>query len=127
MTDSVVRSDVHERYKAACRQVGNHLVGKIHELLRLYWQNSGLRAEVVVVLASTSVVAALSSAPRNAAETWMFDRRTGFLSAALHARVLVCEDTELAGWEYRLMLPTQEDMLGRATVARGTLDPEVSG
>lgn len=112
-------------YAAACRRIAEGLIGKIHTLRRCYWEASGLHIDQMVVLAGTNVVGALhSNGGRDPFfPPWNFDRKTGVLQAAALARcrVIVCEDPDLHDLEYRIMVPSQDDMLGRPTVERGTL------
>lgn len=125
MTDSVETSTVHERYKLASRKMGDQLVQKIFTLQRQYWQATALRPDQIVVLAGVGLVAALTAVRPDVTHAWVFERHSGILQAVVlqGCRVIVCEDAELTQYEYRLMVPTLEDMLGRPTSERGTIEP----
>src|SRR4051812_4091049 len=116
-----------ELFHAACRQAGEQLISKVRTLTQHYRQASGLHPDQVVLLCGTSLVAALVVAGqvrpgnrddiKNFLPSWTYDRRTGEIRhVSVRARMLVVEDPDLGPWDYRLMVPSDADMLGRPTV-----------
>jgi hypothetical protein len=103
--------------------LGDDLVMKIREFCQRHWEDFAEVPSQVVVLAGTTIAAALTVAPRGGVLPWVFDRRVGTLEIdGIVGRALICEDPNLGEFDYRMLAPAQDGVLGRPTVAIGTLD-----
>jgi hypothetical protein len=102
--------------------LGDDLIMKLREFYQRHWVDFAEVPSQVVVLAGTTIVAALTAAPRGDVLPWIFDRRVGLLKVdGLDGHALVCEDPSLGELDYRMLVSAQEGVLGRPTVVIGTL------
>ncbi len=102
--------------------LGDDLTIRLRGFLRQYWKDSAEAPSQIVLLAGTTIAAALHVAPRARVLPWTFSRQTGALYIeGLGCPVVVCEDPTLRDLEYRVLTSAQSGVVGRPTSVTGTL------
>jgi hypothetical protein len=115
---------VDRQHLEACRQACFDLMNEISAFARKHAYEYGLRAPVVIVLAGTSMCAALAISRRNKPEDmlWNYEHRAGRLYVhGSNSHVYVCEDPTLPQWSVRITAPG-DATLGRALIHEATIN-----